>query len=64
LEFEGAIELLFQMSSEVVIDVDAWRRMKNVIARGSFEVFEDRSKQFSCKAKASVMEREYASFFA
>ena len=30
MEFEDAIELLLQMSTEVVIDVNAWRRVKNV----------------------------------
>ena len=64
MEFEGAIELLFEMNTEVVIDVDAWRRVKNLIVSGSFGVFEDRGKEFSCKAKASVMKREYASFCA
>ena len=46
MEFEGAIELLFEMSTEVIIDVDAWRRVKNVIVSGSFGVFEDCSKEF------------------
>ena len=35
-----------------------------MIVGGSFEVFEDRGKKFSCKAKASVMKREYSSFCA
>ena len=39
--------------------------MENVIVSGSFGVFEDRGnrgKEFSCKAKASRMQREYPSF--
>ena len=32
MQFDGAIELLFVMSTEVVIDVDAWQRVKIVIA--------------------------------
>ena len=64
MEFKEAIELLFEMSTEVVIDVDAWRRVKNAIVSGSFGAFEDRGKEFRCKAEASVMWREYASFCA
>ena len=60
MEFEAAIELLFVMSTEVVIDVDAWRRVKNVIVSGSFGVFEDLGKEFSRKAEASVMKRDMA----
>ena len=60
MEFEGAIELLFELSTEVVIDVDAWRRVKNVIISGSFRVFEDLGKEFSRKAEASVMKRDMA----
>ena len=62
MEFEDAIELLFEMSTKVVIDVDA--RVKNSIVNDSFGMFEDLGKELSCKAKASVMKRKYASFYA
>ena len=64
MEFESAIELLFEMSTEVVIDVELRRKVKNVIVSGSFGMFEDRGKEFSCKVLASAMERECASFCA
>jgi len=47
LEFEGAIELLF----EIFIDVDARQRVENMIVSGYFGVFEDRGKEFCCKAE-------------
>ena len=47
-----------------VIDVDDRRKVVNVIVSGKFGAFEGRGKKFCCKAKASVMNREYASFCA
>ena len=44
LEFLGTIELLFEMSTEVVIKVDAQRRVKKVIVYGCFKASENHDK--------------------
>ena len=63
MEIEGAIELLLEMSTEVVIGVNVWWRVKDVVS-GCFGVLEDAGEEFCCESEATIMKRGYASFSA
>jgi len=64
LEIEGVIELLFEMSAEVVIGVNVWWRVKDVVISGCLRVFENAGEEFCCENEATIMKRGYASFSA
>ena len=63
MEIEGAIELLFKMSTEVIIGVKVWWRVKDVVVSGCFRVLEDAGEEFCCESEAMLIKREYVCKF-
>ena len=49
MEFEGAVELLFKISTRVIIGLYSWRRVEDVIVRIRYKMLEDGGKEFFCE---------------
>ena len=52
--------MLFEMSTEVVIGVNVWWRVKDVVVSGCLGVLEDTGEEFCCESEATIMKRGYA----
>jgi len=54
--------LLFEMSTDVVIEVNVWWRVKDVVVSGCLRMLEDAGEEFCFESEATIMKRGYASF--
>ena len=62
MEIEGVIELLFEISTEIVIGVNVWWRVKDVVGSDCLRVLEDAGEEFCCESEATIMKRGVCQF--
>jgi len=58
LEIEGVIKFLFEMSTEVVIGVNVWWWVKDVVVSGCLRVLEDAGEEFCFEGEATITNRD------
>ena len=54
--------MLFEISTEVVIGVNVWWRVKYVVVSGCLRVLEDAGKEFCCEIEATIMKKGVCQF--